>query len=72
MGNVASTWAQADAKNIEAEGSIDAAEAQEAQAAADIKKEIQQGLDDLIKAIINFLKELKEAQVNQMQSLTKL
>lgn len=64
--------AQAEAKKMEAEGSRDAAEAQEAQQTADTKKQTEEALNDMIKQIINFLKELREAEVDAMRALTKV
>jgi len=63
---------QADAKALDAQGSRDAAEAQYAQQQADLKKELQDSLSDMIKQIINFIKELKEAEVDAMRALTKV
>lgn len=71
-GASADTRAQADAKKMDAEGSRAAAEAQNHQQQADMKKEIQDGLNDMIKQIINFLKELKEAEIDAMRSLTRV
>lgn len=68
----ASSITQAQAKEIEAKGSISAAEAQNQQAVGDMKKEVQQSMDEMIKAIINFLKELRESEANHMQALTKV
>jgi predicted RecB family endonuclease len=42
------------------------------QSLADLKKEMQQSLDELIKAIVNFLKEMAQTEVEMMQTLTKL
>lgn len=61
-----------DAKHIEAAGARSAAKAQDKQADADQAKEIQQALDEMLKAIINFLKELRETEANMMQAMTKV
>lgn len=61
-----------DAKHIEAEGARSAAKAQDKQADADQAKDIQQALDEMLKAIINFLKELRETEANMMQAMTKV
>jgi hypothetical protein len=71
-GSSEDTKAQAAAKKMEAQGSRDAAEAQELQQAADNKKQIEEALNDMMKQIINFLKELREAEVDAMRSLTKV
>lgn len=63
---------QAEAKKTEAEGSRDAADAQFQQQTADLKKDIQQQMDEMIKQIINFLKEMREAEVDAMRALTKV
>lgn len=63
---------QAEAKEAEAEGSRDAAEAQYAQQTADMKKDMQESMNDMIKQIINFIKEMREAEVEAMRALTKV
>lgn len=72
VGNAASSITQAQAKELEAKGSIFAAQAQYEEGRADASKEVQQALDEMVKSIINFLKELQEAKANQMQALTKV
>lgn len=71
-GTTTDSKAQAEAKKLEAQGSRDAAEAQEAQQTADTKKQMEEALNDMMKQIINFLKELREAEVDAMRSLTKV
>lgn len=71
IGNYAQTLEQSDSKKLEAEGSMKAAEAQYAQGQADIKKEMQDALNQMIQSIINFIKEMKEAEVNMMQAITR-
>lgn len=66
------TLAQAEAKKIDADGARDAAEAQYAQQVADMKKELQDSLNDMIKQIINFIKEMKDAEVDAMRALTRV
>lgn len=63
---------QADAKDIEAEGAKDAANAQEAQAVGDHQKEIQGALVALVDKIIQFLKDMQDSKAQQMQALTKV
>ena len=63
---------QADAKRDEAQGSRHAAEAQYAQQAAELKKDVQDTMSEMIKQIINFIKELKEAEVDAMRALTRV
>ncbi|WP_298958089.1 hypothetical protein [uncultured Methylobacterium sp.] len=72
MSGYHSTSAQATAKEQEAQGAIAAAMAQDKQATADFKKEAQQALDDMVRSIINFLKELSDAKAQQMQALTRV
>lgn len=72
MGNFGNTYTQAESKRLDAEGSLDAAQAEGARSKADISKEFQSALEETIKSIINFLKELKDAQAEQMRSLTRL
>jgi hypothetical protein len=71
VGNMAKTGYDAEAKRLEAAGSVDAAEAQYAQQQGDLRKEMQDTLNQMIQAIINFIKEMKEAEVNMMQSITR-
>jgi hypothetical protein len=71
VGNYAKADYEAQSKKIEAEGSEMAAEAQYSQSQADIKKEMQDALNQLIQSIINFIKEMKEAEVNMMQAITR-
>ncbi|WP_378940821.1 hypothetical protein [Mesorhizobium sp. ANAO-SY3R2] len=63
---------QADAKRQEAQGMRDAADAQFAQQTAELKKEVQDTMNDMIKQIINFIKELKDAEVEAMRALTRV
>lgn len=72
VSNYTSTVGQADAKNLEAQGSESAAKAQETQAIGDVRKEQQQALDQMVQSIIQFLKDLKEAKAQQMQALTRV
>jgi hypothetical protein len=70
--NFASAESQSESKEAEARGSVDAAQAQDSQAIADTKKEVQQALDDMIKSIIAFLKELKDAKAEMARAFTKV
>lgn len=70
--NAINSSLQAAAKLDQAQGSEHAAEAEEIKAKGDLAKELGDAMEDMIKAIINFLKELKDAQAEQMRSLTKL
>lgn len=63
---------QAAAKIDDAEGTDLAAEAEQSKATGDLAKEVQDAVTEMIRAIINFLKELKDTQAQQMQSLTRL
>lgn len=71
-GTSADARLQAEGKKLEAEGSRDAAQAQEYQQIADNKKQMEEALNDMMKQIINFLKEMREAEVDAMRSLTKV
>ena len=71
-GTSADARLQAEGKKLEAEGSRDAAQAQEHQQIADSKKQMEEALNDMMKQIINFLKEMREAEVDAMRSLTKV
>lgn len=63
---------QAASKNTEAEGSASAARAEDDRAQGDIAKSVQDNLQELLKSIIAFLRDMQENQVQMMQSLTKV
>lgn len=65
------TFFQADAKDKEAEGQVFAAMAEYLRGQADISKDVQNQMDELIKKVIDFLKQIKEAEVNQMAAVTR-
>ena len=69
--NFASTQSQAAAKEIESEGAILAAEAEETKSEGDIAREQQQSLDETTKQLIAFIKELRDAEVEQMAAITR-
>ncbi|WP_181705336.1 type III secretion system translocon subunit SctB [Chthonobacter rhizosphaerae] len=71
-GNFLKAESDARGKELEAKGMRLSAEAQDLQADADRAKELQQAAEDLLKAIIAFLKELQEAEVNAMQAMTRV
>ncbi|MBC8130162.1 MAG: hypothetical protein H7Y08_07545 [Rhizobiaceae bacterium] len=71
-GTATDSMMQAGAKTADAEGARDAAEATYQQQVGDQKKEIQQAMDEMIKQLINFLKEMQEAEVDAMRALTKV
>ena len=68
--NEASTEAASKVKD--AEGQEAAASAQEKQAQGDLRKESQEALDQMVKSIIQFLKDLQEAKADQMRALTRV
>lgn len=72
VANAINSSLQAAAKIDQAQGTEHAAQAEEIKAKGDIAKELGDAVQDMVKAIINFLKELKDAQAEQMRSLTKL
>lgn len=72
LSNYFSTDAQATTKEQEAQGATDAAEAQNTQAEGDIQKDMQEAMNDMIKSIINFLKEIADAKAQQMQVMTRV
>ncbi len=37
-----------------------------------MKKDMQESMNDMIKQIINFIKEMREAEVEAMRALTKV
>jgi hypothetical protein len=71
FGNWGKAEFEAQAKRLEAEGTIDSAQSQYIQGQGDLRKEMQETLNQMIQAIINFIKEMKESEVNMMQSITR-
>ncbi len=69
-GNFASTHSQAASKVIEAEGSILAAEAETIRSDGDVRREQEQALFETIKNTIAFIKEMRDADVEQMRAIT--
>ncbi|MEM8797306.1 MAG: hypothetical protein AAGE61_17230 [Pseudomonadota bacterium] len=61
----------AQAKDLEADASEEAAEAELTKSEADVDREVQQALDEFMKHLINFIKELRDAEVEQMAAVTK-
>lgn len=62
---------EAKAKEDEAEATAHSAEAEQQRADADMEKEIFSQLAEVIKSIIQFIKEMKDAEVEQMAAVTK-
>jgi hypothetical protein len=71
VGSGTQTMLQADSKKIEADAQLNAAQAEELKAESDIDKEFQQALNELIKHVIDFLKEIQKAEVEQMAAVTR-
>ncbi|WP_062012788.1 type III secretion system translocon subunit SctB [Aureimonas sp. AU4] len=71
LGQGLDTKEQAQAKREEAEGSVAAAEATSHQQKAEIAKDVQQAMDDMIKQVINFVKEMQENKVEMMRAITR-
>ena len=71
LANFANTEGQAESKEDSAIGEKDAAMAADANAQADMGKEVQQAADDMVKQIINLLKELKDSKAQEMQAITR-
>lgn len=66
-----SSGATQESKYLEASASEKAAEAEETRGEGDLSREFQQSLDELLKAMINFLKEMQDAEVGQMSAITR-
>lgn len=71
-GSAANSFFQADSQVTQAEGAEAAAKAQEIASEGDMAKEIQSGLDELIRTLINALKEIENSEADSMQSLTRV
>jgi len=70
-GSYVGTMSQALAKDDEAEGSRDAAEAQTLQSQADYANTLMQKASDNLKQIISFLQTVQESKSDEMRSITK-
>lgn len=62
---------QADAKREDALGAKDAADVSSAQQRADLAKGVQDAVEEMIKKIIEYVKELADAKTDMMQSITR-
>lgn len=71
MGTLASMNDTEKAKLAEADASRFGAEAEETRGEGDVSKEVQQSLNEMVTAMINFLKELRSAEVEQMAAITR-
>jgi len=71
LGGLSASGLQEQAKLSEADAQVFAAEAEETRSEGDVFKEVQLALDEMIKAMINFLKELRAAEVEEMRAITK-
>lgn len=72
LGSSSDARLQAEAKREDAGGARDAADAQVAQQQAELSKDTQDTMNEMVKQIINFLKELKDAEVDAMRALTRV
>ncbi|KQT54068.1 hypothetical protein ASG43_00025 [Aureimonas sp. Leaf454] len=72
VGGTTDASLQADAKHDDAQGARDAADATYQQQVGDQKKELQQAMDEMIKQLISFLKDMQENEVDAMRALTKV
>lgn len=71
-GGYISAQGEAAAKTLDAEGQREAARAQDSQTKADLSKDSQEALNQMIQSIIQFLKDLQEAKAEQMRTLTRV
>ncbi len=71
LASFANTMYQADAKDMEAQGSVYAAEAQDQQAQAALKKGVVDAMNKTIDSIIGFLKDMQDQEAQMMASITK-
>jgi hypothetical protein len=72
FGSFANTMYQADAKDTEAEGDVDAANAQDTQAQAQIAQKVADSMNQLVSQITDLLKEMADADAQMMQSMTRV
>ena len=71
ISNAVNSFYQADAKDLEAEGTRDAAEAQTLQAAGDYATSLVQKLEDNAKQIVEFLQTIEQSTSDEMRSIIK-
>lgn len=70
-GQGASGTLQADASNLQAEGQEIQAIAQDTQNQQDIEKKFAEDLTEAIKSVIQFIKEIRNAEIERMSSITR-
>lgn len=63
---------QAESQRLQADGSENAAQAQETGSIADMRKEMQSALEDLIRSLISLFKEMGASEAEAMQSVTRV
>ncbi|MEM6677613.1 MAG: hypothetical protein AAGF48_15480 [Pseudomonadota bacterium] len=71
IGRAGEGFWNANAKDKEAEGRMIAADAEFQRSQGDIDRDIQNAMMEMANKIIEFVKQLKEAEVNQMAAITK-
>ncbi|MEI2384509.1 hypothetical protein [Breoghania sp. JC706] len=67
----AASGANLASKEAEAQAAREAADAELTKSYADLSAEAQQSLNDMIKTLINFIKEMRDAEVAQMTAITR-
>lgn len=70
-GQGASGSLQSDASNLQAEGQEMQAVAQDTQGQQDIEKKFSEDLTEAIKSVIQFIKEIRNAEIERMSSITR-
>ena len=70
--NFASTSGKIDQTKSEANQKLDEADAQQYDAQADMKKSMQDSLDDMVKQIITFIKDQQDSKSERMAAFTKV
>jgi hypothetical protein len=63
--------AQAEAKTIEADASLDAAQSQYSQQTMEMRKEVQDSMKEFAEKIVEFIRQLQDAEVDAMRAITK-
>ncbi|KQT50252.1 hypothetical protein DevBK_11800 [Devosia sp. BK] len=63
---------QFESKQNEASGHVDAAEAQYQQQVTDSRQEVMQQTTEMMQKVIDFIKELKDAETAQMRAITRV
>ncbi|MGR3483859.1 MAG: hypothetical protein ACU0BF_00800 [Paracoccaceae bacterium] len=72
VGGLASGSMQAQAANIEAEGQVDAANAQEEMSNVELAKKVMDDMSEMVRAALDFLRKMEQTEAEMMQNFTRV